>query len=103
MRKTRRQSMRRSLAPNATWPPRPTRASRTHYTTTLASRGAAYERWAPVYRYGYELARDRRYADRDWTTMEAEAHRDWEARQQGTWDEVKDTIRYAWDKVRGRR
>jgi uncharacterized protein (TIGR02271 family) len=76
---------------------------RSHYTTTLASRGAAYERWAPAYRYGYELARDRRYADRDWTTIEAEARRDWEARHQGTWDEVKETIRYAWDTVRGRR
>jgi uncharacterized protein (TIGR02271 family) len=76
---------------------------RSHYTTSLASRGHAYERWAPGYRYGYELASDRRYAGRDWTTIEADARRDWEGRHQGTWDEFKDTIRYAWDKVRGRR
>jgi uncharacterized protein (TIGR02271 family) len=76
---------------------------RSHYTTALAGRGAAYERWAPAYRYGYELARDRRYADRDWTAIEAEARQDWEAHHQGTWDEFKDAIRYAWDKVRGRR
>ena len=76
---------------------------RSHYTTSLASRGHPYERWAPGYRYGYELAGDRRYAGRDWTAIEPEARRDWEVRHQGTWDEFKDTVRYAWDKVRGRR
>jgi uncharacterized protein (TIGR02271 family) len=76
---------------------------RSHYTTSLASRGQPYERWAPGYRYGYELANDQRYAGRDWTAIEADARRDWEGRHQGTWDEFKDTIRYAWDKVRGRR
>jgi uncharacterized protein (TIGR02271 family) len=76
---------------------------RGHYTTSLASRGHPYERWAPGYRYGYELASDQRYAGRDWTAIEVDARRDWEARHQGTWDEFKDTIRYAWDKVRGRR
>jgi uncharacterized protein (TIGR02271 family) len=72
---------------------------RSHYTTSLASRGHPYEHWAPGYRYGYELASDHRYAGRDWTAIEPEARRDWEARHQGTWDEFKDTIRYAWDKV----
>jgi uncharacterized protein (TIGR02271 family) len=76
---------------------------RSHYTTSLASRGDPYERWSPGYRYGYELASDPRYAGRDWTTLEPEARRDWEARHQGTWDEFKDTIRHAWEKVRGRR
>jgi uncharacterized protein (TIGR02271 family) len=76
---------------------------RRHYTSSLASRGHPYERWSPGYRYGYELASDRRYAGRDWTAIESDARRDWEARHQGTWDEFKDTIRYAWDAVRGRR
>jgi uncharacterized protein (TIGR02271 family) len=76
---------------------------RSHYTTSLASRGHPYERWSPGYRYGYELASDPRYAGRDWTALEPEARRDWEAQQKGTWDEFKDTIRHAWEKVRGRR
>jgi uncharacterized protein (TIGR02271 family) len=75
---------------------------RHHYTTAASSRGQAYEHWAPAYRYGYTLAGDRRYAGRDWTAIEADARRDWEARHQGTWEEFKDTIRYAWDQVRGR-
>jgi uncharacterized protein (TIGR02271 family) len=76
---------------------------RRHYTTSLASRGQPYERWSPGYRYGYELAGDRRYAGRDWAAIEPEARRDWEARHQGTWEEFKDTVRYAWDQVRGQR
>ncbi len=78
---------------------------RQHYTTTVASGGQAqaYERWAPGYRYGYELASDPRYAGRDWTALEPEARRGWEAQQKGTWEEFKDTVRYAWERVRGRR
>jgi uncharacterized protein (TIGR02271 family) len=76
---------------------------RGHYTTSLASQGHPYERWSPGYRYGYELASDRRYAGRDWAALEPEARRGWEAQQQGTWEEFKDTVRYAWEKVRGRR
>jgi len=76
---------------------------RSHYKTSLASRGHTYDHCAPAYRYGYDLANDRRYAGSDWTVIEPEARRHWEERHQGTWEEFKDTIRYAWDKVRGRR
>jgi uncharacterized protein (TIGR02271 family) len=76
---------------------------RHHYTASLAGRGHPYERWAPGYRYGHELAGDPRYAGRDWSALEADARRDWEGRHQGTWDEFKDTIRHAWETVRGRR
>jgi uncharacterized protein (TIGR02271 family) len=76
---------------------------RSHYQTSLAGRGHAYDRWAPAYHYGYDLASDKRYTSSDWTAVEPEARRRWEERGQGTWEEFKDTIRYAWDKVRGRR
>ena len=75
---------------------------RQHYTTAASSRGQAYEHWAPAYRYGYTLAGDPRYRGRDWPAIEAEARRDWEQQHRGTWEEMKDAIRYAWDKVRGR-
>jgi hypothetical protein len=76
---------------------------RTHATSALASRGQAYDHWAPAYRYGYELAHNPRYRDRDWSAIEAEARRDWEGRRTGPWEEFKEAIRYAVDKVRGRR
>jgi hypothetical protein len=79
------------------------REFRSHYDTAFASRGSPYEHWAPAYRYGYDLATDPRCRDREWATMETDAQREWEQRHQGTWQEFKDAIRYAWDKVRGRR
>jgi uncharacterized protein (TIGR02271 family) len=74
-----------------------------HYDTTFASRGVPYERWAPAYRYGYDIATAPRYRDREWAAVETEARRNWEHDHQGTWEEFKDAIRHAWDKVRGRR
>jgi uncharacterized protein (TIGR02271 family) len=79
------------------------REFRAHATTAFAGRGQAYEHWAPAYRYGYELAADPRYRGRDWATIEADARQNWEQHQQGSWEEMKAAIRYAWDKVRGRR
>jgi uncharacterized protein (TIGR02271 family) len=76
---------------------------RSHYSTAFAGRGSPYEHWAPAYRYGYDLAAEPRYRGQDWTAIEPEARRQWEARHQGTWEEVKDAVRYAWDKIRGRR
>jgi uncharacterized protein (TIGR02271 family) len=76
---------------------------RTHHDAAVAQRGSPYDRWAPAYRYGYDMATDPRYRDREWAAVETDARRDWEQRHRGTWEEVKEAIRYAWDKVRGRR
>ena len=48
------------------------------------------------------LARDRRYGKSDWEGVEPEARRRWEEGHPGAWEEFKDTMRSAWDKVRGR-
>lgn len=75
---------------------------RRDFATRYGNQGA-YEAYAPAYRYGYDLANDSRYANRDWNAVEAEARRDWEARNQGTWERFRDSVRYAWDRARGRR
>jgi hypothetical protein len=75
---------------------------RTHYQTYSATSGYTYEQYAPVYRYGYGLATDPKYRDRDWSAIEPEARSRWEERNPGTWDQFKDSVRYAWDKVRGK-
>jgi hypothetical protein len=49
------------------------REFRSHYDTTFAPRGAPYDRWAPAYRYGYDLATDPRYREREWATIEPDA------------------------------
>jgi len=75
---------------------------RSNYTTALAKKGLPYEKYEPAYRYGYTLANDQRYAGKDWAAVEAEAQRDWTGRHQGAWEDFKDAVRYAWDRVRGR-
>jgi uncharacterized protein (TIGR02271 family) len=75
---------------------------RTHFQTQYAQLGSGFERYQPAYRYGYTLATDDRYRNRNWNDIEPEVHRAWEARNQGTWENFKDAIEYSWDKVRGR-
>jgi hypothetical protein len=48
------------------------------------------------------LARDRRYGKSDWEGVEPEARRRWEEGHPDAWEEFNDTMRSAWDKVRGR-
>jgi hypothetical protein len=76
---------------------------RRHFTTTFAQQpGATYEAYMPAYRYGYTLATDKRYSNRDWATCAPEVQRDWERDHPGTWERFKEAIRHAWDEIRGR-
>ena len=73
----------------------------THYQTYGMDSGYTYEQYTPIYRYGYNLAMDPTYRDRDWDAIEPEARRRWEDRNPNTWERFKDSVRYAWDKARG--
>jgi uncharacterized protein (TIGR02271 family) len=74
---------------------------RTHFQTSYANSGSTYDEYAPTYRYGYNLASSERTRGKDWNAIEADARRTWEERNPGTWEQFKDTIRYAWDRARG--
>jgi len=76
---------------------------RQHYNTYYGTTGRSYETYRPYYNYGYTLASDPLYRDRDWATVEPEARRRWEMDNPTPWEDIKDSVRYAWDKVRGRR
>jgi len=79
-------------------------AFRRHYRSTFSKISSAkYEHYVPAYRYGYTIATDKRYMDRDWTAIEPEVRRSWEKRHARTWEHFKDAIRHAWDKVQGKR
>jgi uncharacterized protein (TIGR02271 family) len=54
-----------------------------------------------AYNYGRTLASDPRYQDKDWAAIEPEAQRDWNTRHKGAWEEFKDKIRQAWEKITG--
>jgi len=79
---------------------------RKNFIGTYGTRGKnyTYEKYAPAYRYGYDLVSDKRYSGKEWQTFESDVRRDWETRYpgQGAWEDVKDAVRYAWDTVRGR-
>ena len=75
---------------------------RTHYDTNYASSGYTFDQYTPAYRYGYTLATTDRYSDYDWDRLLPEAQRYWEERNPNTWERFKDSIRAAWDRVRGR-
>jgi uncharacterized protein (TIGR02271 family) len=76
---------------------------RSHYDQHFASGGYSYDEYKPVYSYGYSLATDTRYQGRDWADIEADARTTWEQHNPNTWEQFKDSVRYAWDKARGRR
>jgi uncharacterized protein (TIGR02271 family) len=74
---------------------------RSHYKSSFSSSGGSYEDYLPIYRYGYSLGTDNRFSSGEWQTIEPEARRHWEERNPGTWEHYGDTVRYAWDRVRG--
>ena len=76
---------------------------RSHYDQNIASSGYSYDEYSPVYRYGHSIAGDSRYRDRDWSEIEGDARRSWEESNPGTWEQFKDSVRFAWDKARGKR
>lgn len=75
---------------------------RNDFQTRYGLDGGAYEDYAPAYRYGHDLASDPRFRDSDWNVIETQARSDWELRNEGTWDRIKDSVRFAWDRARGR-
>jgi uncharacterized protein (TIGR02271 family) len=74
---------------------------RANYQTVYSGMGK-YERFQPAYRYGYTLATDKRYQGRSWGDIEPEARKSWNSQHQNSWEDFKDAIQYAWDKVRGK-
>jgi hypothetical protein len=76
---------------------------REHYARHYANTGRSYEFYLAGYRYGYTLANDERFADKDWALIEPELRRFWEEYDAYEWDEFKDAIKFARDKARQRR
>jgi hypothetical protein len=78
---------------------------RTNYRNRpyASSSGKAYDFYQPGYRYGVESAG--RYHGREWRDVESDLSRDWnsyEHRGSTTWEQVKDAVRDAWDRVTGK-
>lgn len=53
-------------------------------------------------RLGAEMATNPRYGRADWTIVEPEARRQWLERGAGPWESVRNEVRSAWERTRGR-
>jgi uncharacterized protein (TIGR02271 family) len=78
---------------------------RQHFQTNYGSTGgASYDTYAPAYQYGSRMASDERYRGRNWSDVESTLRSDYERSNSGsTWEQMKDSVRYGWEKVTGRR
>lgn len=76
---------------------------RRQFARTRGDSGLSYEDYAPAYRYGYDMASNPKYRGRDFNQVESELRSDYGRRYPtNTWDKMKDSVRYGWDKVTGR-
>ena len=76
---------------------------RAHFESKYHPQGGEFSDYEPAYRYGYDLAQKSEYAGRDWDAASEDGSADFDGRfGEGAWDRVKDSVRYGWDKVRGR-
>lgn len=76
---------------------------RRNFASNYSSSGQTYEDYAPSYRYGYDMASNPRYKGRSFDEAAPELQRDYANRYpNSTWERMKNSVRYGWDKVTGR-
>jgi hypothetical protein len=73
---------------------------RNHYDQTYTGSEYGYDYYVPAYEYGYRLASDERYRDYQWETIETSARKNWEDHNPDTWEDVKEAVHHAWNRVR---
>lgn len=73
-----------------------------HYSETYMDAHDPYDYYRPAYYYGYQLAHYDRYADWDWPSLEPEARRYWEQREDltGAWEDFEAAVHYGWARTR---
>ena len=67
---------------------------RSHFYLTYSEGDLPYEHYAPAYRYGYQLASDKRYDNKNWDEIETQVQRGWEGQRETVWMTVADAISY---------
>jgi len=76
-------------------------AFRIHYQENFANTSYGYEQFEPAYLYGYTLANDSRFENRDWRDIEPDARIYWNTyHADSPWEEFKGAIRQGWQEVK---
>jgi stress response protein YsnF len=73
---------------------------REDWQRNYASSGMTFEQCAPAYRYGSQLRSNQQYRGRNWNEIESDAQRNWESRNPGTWDRMKNAVRHGWERMK---
>jgi hypothetical protein len=77
---------------------------RKDFQTRYGSSGASYDTYAPSYEYGYRMGSDTRYKGKRWEDVETQLRSDYERQYPNSkWEQMKESVRYGWNKVTGRR
>ena len=78
-------------------------AFRQHWQSAYAGSGGRYEDYAQAYRYGANLAGNKRYQGYRWDELEPQVRTDWETTHAGSpWERTKQAVRYGWEKMTGK-
>jgi uncharacterized protein (TIGR02271 family) len=76
---------------------------RRHYAEVNPGSSAKYDDYAPAYRYGYDAANNPNYSNIEYAEAEPRLREEYGSRYpNSTWERMKDSVRYGWDKVRGK-
>lgn len=77
---------------------------RNDFQTRYGATGGQYETYAPSYEYGHRMASDNRYSGKRWEDVETTLRSDYERQYPNSkWEQMKDSVRYGWNKVSGHR
>jgi stress response protein YsnF len=75
---------------------------RNHFQKNFSNRGYKYDRFAPAYQYGYELAGSNQYQGQQWNAIEPQVRANWERQHpDAQWNDVRDAVHYSWDRATG--
>lgn len=75
---------------------------RENYGARPYAGGKTFDTLSGGYRYGAEAANQ--YPGRSWNEIEPDLRREWNTYQyrgQSTWEDIKDAVRDAWDRITG--
>jgi len=76
---------------------------RKDFQSRYGASGGSYDTYGPAYNYGYTMANDPRYKGKSFSDVESTLRSDYGSRYpNSTWEKMKDSIKYGWDKVTGK-
>ena len=73
---------------------------RSHYEEAFSEADKDYQHFERAYRFGATLPDYPAYRDRDWAGTRADAQSDWERTNDARWEEVREAVRYGWERAR---